>query len=160
MYHLPKLLVKDFKLLVLDLYGKTFKAVIVFDLYIKSCSTYCEVVVRGHFPPEFCKIPTETTNFIASCIDRVNLVKTSYQKFMAWKMFLSLHQPVTLNQIPNFFVMIFIVVEIQRKERQPGLLCFWTATATKIKTKKFGIWFLVFSHWCNKRNKSLDKYVT
>ena len=69
--------------------------------------------------------------------------------------FVSLHQMVKKpkNQTLNFFVLIFVVVAIQKKKRQqPGLFSFQIAT-TKIKTKK--IWYLA-NRWCNETNISDD----
>ena len=42
----------------------------------------------------------------------------------------SLHQTVTKCNVPNFFVLIFVVVIIQIKKRQPGLFSFRIAATT------------------------------
>ena len=64
-------------------------------------------------------------------------------------------QPVTKNQIPNliFLCSIFVVVVIQKEKRPGCLFCLWIATTTKIKTSKFWISYLVFSHRLMQRKK-------
>ena len=46
-------------------------------------------------------------------------------------MFLSLHQPVTKNQILKFFAYFFVVVANQKKKRQASLFFFQIVTTTK-----------------------------
>jgi hypothetical protein len=71
-------------------------------------------------------------------------------------MFVLLHYAVTKSQgeIPNFSVLIFVVIAIQLKKRQPGFYSFQTPTITKIQTENFGISHLVFSHQLMKPNKN------
>ena len=57
---------------------------------------------------------------------------------------------------PNLFVLIYIVVTIGKKEEQPCLFHFWVATTTKIKTKNFGMSYLVISHQLMQRKKQFE----
>ena len=75
-------------------------------------------------------------------------------------MFLLLHQPVTKYQMPNFFVMIFFVVGIQKikMENRQQTTYIWIVTKQqKYKNIVFYTWFVV-TGWCNERNKSLNLF--
>ena len=52
------------------------------------------------------------------------------------------------TMIMNVFAFIFVLHNLKRAEAS---LFWWIATTTNIKTKKFGICFIV-TGWCNKRN--------
>ena len=68
----------------------------------------------------------------------------------------SLNRPVTKNQNANTkfpFLMIFVVITIQKRTRQPCLFSFRITTTTKIKTLKVRISYLVF-----RQKKRLNKH--
>ena len=65
------------------------------------------------------------------------------RKLMKIHMFVSLHQPMTQCERPNFFVLIFVVVAIQ-KEIRPGSLFFFQMATTK-KSKQIDTSHLVFN---------------
>ena len=73
------------------------------------------------------------------------------RSFIVCLLFLSLHQPVTKNQIQNTNLLVlifFVVVSIHRQKRHAGLFSFQiTTTTTNIEKKKsylvFGFRFLV-----------------
>ena len=52
-------------------------------------------------------------------------------------------------------VKLFVAVAIWKKKREPGLISFWIATTPKIKTQKFGVSNLVFSHQLMQQNKHM-----
>ena len=67
----------------------------------------------------------------------------------------------TKNQNPNTrfpFLMIFVVITIQKRTRQLCLFSFRIAR-TKIKTLKFHIWFLV-TGWYNKKKTFKQAFVS
>ena len=75
---------------------------------------------------------------------------TALQKEISWSF--------NIIEILNTYLVSFIVTKKQITnlklinsnfccDNSKKALFFWFAKTTKIKTKKFGIWFLVFSHW-------------
>ena len=72
--------------------------------------------------------------------------------------FIASRRSVTKNQITNFklIAVIFVVDRIQKREEARLFLLFFRFTkTTKIKTKKFGILFLVTGR-CNEKNIGLE----
>ena len=67
------------------------------------------------------------------------------RKLMEIHMFVSLRQPLTQCERPNFFVLIFVVVAIQKKVRPGSLYFFQIATTKKSNQKQIDTSHLVFN---------------
>ena len=66
---------------------------------------------------------------------------------------LLLHQPVTRNQIPNFFVLFFVAVKVSKRVEamQPILI----SNCDKNKSQPKEIWYLSFSYRLIQQKKRL-----